>query len=116
MLPDFVTDQTKIAKYSYADIEEIFLDNYEDVLKKYIAGGNPSEDTLKITSARFVNFFPGARIMILNRCASRNHILFCIVIFLLKKSKGQYSSSEIKLHQEILSYCSEIPYHSGKSC
>lgn len=47
MLPDFVTDQTKIAKYSYADIEEIFLDNYEDVLKKYIAGGNPSEDTLK---------------------------------------------------------------------
>lgn len=47
MLPDFVTDQTKIAKYSYADVEEIFLDNYEDVLKKYIAGGNPSEDTLK---------------------------------------------------------------------
>lgn len=47
MLPDFVTDKTKIAKYSYADVEEIFLDNYEDVLKKYIAGGNPSEDTLK---------------------------------------------------------------------
>lgn len=47
MLPDFVTDQTKIAKYSYANVEEIFLDNYEDVLKKYIAGGNPSEDTLK---------------------------------------------------------------------
>lgn len=47
MLPDFVTNKTKIAKYSYADVEEIFLDNYEDVLKKYIAGGNPSEDTLK---------------------------------------------------------------------
>ena len=47
MLPDFVTDKTKIAKYSYADVEGIFLDNYEDVLKKYIAGGNPSEDTLK---------------------------------------------------------------------
>ena len=47
MLPDFVTDKTKIAKYSYADVEEIFLDNYEDVLKKYIAGGNPSDDTLK---------------------------------------------------------------------
>lgn len=47
MLPDFVTDKTKIAKYSYADVEEIFLDNYEDVLKKYIAGGNSSEDTLK---------------------------------------------------------------------
>lgn len=47
MLPDFVTDKAKIAKYSYADVEEIFLDNYEDVLKKYIAGGNPSEDTLK---------------------------------------------------------------------
>ena len=47
MLPDFVTDKTKIAKYSYADVEEIFLDNYEDVLKKYVAGGNPSEDTLK---------------------------------------------------------------------
>ena len=47
MLPDFVTDKTKIAKYSYADVEEVFLDNYEDVLKKYIAGGNPSEDTLK---------------------------------------------------------------------
>lgn len=47
MLPDFVTDKTKIAKYSYANVEEIFLDNYEDVLKKYIAGGNPSEDTLK---------------------------------------------------------------------
>lgn len=47
MLPDFITDKSKIAKYSYADVEEIFLDNYEDVLKKYIAGGNPSEDTLK---------------------------------------------------------------------
>ena len=47
MLPDFVTDKAKIAKYSYADVEEIFLDNYEDVLKKYIAGGNPSDDTLK---------------------------------------------------------------------
>ena len=47
MLPDFVIDKTKIAKYSYADVEEIFLDNYEDVLKKYIAGGNPSNDTLK---------------------------------------------------------------------
>lgn len=47
MLPNFVTDKTKIAKYSYADVEEIFLDNYEDVLKKYIAGGNPSDDTLK---------------------------------------------------------------------
>ena len=47
MLPDFVTDKVKIAKYSYADVEEIFLDNYEDVLKKYIAGGNPSDDTLK---------------------------------------------------------------------
>ena len=47
MLPDFVIDKTKITKYSYADVEEIFLDNYEDVLKKYIAGGNPSEDTLK---------------------------------------------------------------------
>ena len=31
MLPDFVTDTTKIAKYSYADVEEIFLDNYEEV-------------------------------------------------------------------------------------
>ena len=47
MLPDFITNANKIAKYSYADVEEIFLDNYEDVLKKYIAGGNPSEDTLK---------------------------------------------------------------------
>lgn len=47
MLPDFITDTTKIAKYSYTDVEEIFLDNYEDVLKKYVAGGNPSEDTLK---------------------------------------------------------------------
>lgn len=47
MLPDFVTDKTKIAKYSYADVEEIFLDHYEEVLKKYIASGNPSEDTLK---------------------------------------------------------------------
>lgn len=47
MLPDFITNTTKIAKYSYADVEEIFLDNYEDVLKKYVAGGNPSEDTLK---------------------------------------------------------------------
>ena len=47
MLPDFITDKSKIAKYSYEDVEEIFLDNYEDVLKKYIAGGNPSEDTLR---------------------------------------------------------------------
>lgn len=47
MLPDFITDKSKIAKYSYEDVEEIFLDNYEEVLKKYIAGGNPSEDTLK---------------------------------------------------------------------
>lgn len=47
MLPDFITDKSKIAKYTYKDIEEIFLDNYEDVLKKYIAGGNPSNDTLK---------------------------------------------------------------------
>lgn len=47
MLPDFITNANKIAKYSYADVEEMFLDNYEDVLKKYIAGGNPSEDTLK---------------------------------------------------------------------
>lgn len=47
MLPDFITNTTKIAKYSYADVEEIFFDNYEDVLKKYVAGGNPSEDTLK---------------------------------------------------------------------
>lgn len=45
MLPDFITDKSKIAKYSYEDVEEIFLDNYEDVLKKYIAGGNPSNDT-----------------------------------------------------------------------
>ena len=36
MLPDFVTDKTKIAKYSYADVEEIFLDNYEDVLKNIL--------------------------------------------------------------------------------
>ena len=47
MLPDFITDKSKIAKYSYENVEEIFLDNYEDVLKKYIAGGNPSEDTLR---------------------------------------------------------------------
>lgn len=47
MLPDFVTDKPQITKYSYNDVEEIFLDNYEDVLKKYVAGGNPSEDTLK---------------------------------------------------------------------
>ena len=45
MLPDFITDKSKIAKYSYENVEEIFLDNYEDVLKKYIAGGNPSNDT-----------------------------------------------------------------------
>lgn len=47
MLPDFITDTTKLAKYSYADVEEIFLDNYEEVLKKYIAGGRPSQDTSK---------------------------------------------------------------------
>ena len=47
MMPDFITDKSKIAKYTYADVEEIFLDNYEDVLKKYIAGGKPSDDTTK---------------------------------------------------------------------
>ena len=47
MLPDFITDKSKIAKYTYKDIEEIFLDNYEEVLKKYIAAGNPSADTTK---------------------------------------------------------------------
>lgn len=47
MLPDFITNKSKIAKYTYKDIEEIFLDNYEEVLKKYIAAGNPSEDTTK---------------------------------------------------------------------
>ena len=47
MLPDFIGDKLKIAKYSYEDVEEIFLDNQEDVKKIYIASGNPSEDTLK---------------------------------------------------------------------
>ena len=47
MLPDFITDKSKIAKYTYKDIEEIFLDNYEEVLKKYMAAGNPSDDTTK---------------------------------------------------------------------
>ena len=56
MLPDFVTDTTKIAKYSYADVEEIFLDNYEEVLKKYIAGGNPSQDTEKNYFGRIREF------------------------------------------------------------
>ena len=56
MLPDFVTDITKIAKYSYADVEEIFLDNYEEVLKKYIAGGNPSQDTEKNYFGRIREF------------------------------------------------------------
>lgn len=47
MLPDFITDESKIANYSYQNAEEKFLDNYEEVLKKYIAGGNPSDDTVK---------------------------------------------------------------------
>lgn len=47
MLPDFITDKSKIANYSYQNAEEKFLDNYEEVLKKYIAGGNPSDDTVK---------------------------------------------------------------------
>lgn len=47
MLPDFITDTTKLAKYSYPDVEEMFLDNYEEVLIKYIAGGKPSGDTSK---------------------------------------------------------------------
>lgn len=56
MLPDFITDKSKIAKYSYENVEEIFLDNYEDVLKKYIAGGNPSDDTSKNYFGRIREF------------------------------------------------------------
>ena len=56
MLPDFITDKSKITKYSYKDIEEIFLDNYEEVLKKYIAGGNPSDDTTKNYFGRIRRF------------------------------------------------------------
>lgn len=47
MLPDFITDKSKITNFSYQNAEEKFLDNYEEVLKKYIAGGNPSDDTVK---------------------------------------------------------------------
>ena len=56
MMPDFITDKSKIAKYTYADVEEIFLDNYEDVLKKYIAGGKPSDDTTKNYYGRIRKF------------------------------------------------------------
>ena len=28
MLPDFITDKSKIAKYSYEDVEEIFKEIY----------------------------------------------------------------------------------------
>lgn len=56
MLPDFITDKSKIAKYSYENVEEIFLYNYEDVLKKYIAGGNPSDDTSKNYFGRIREF------------------------------------------------------------
>ena len=56
MMPDFITDKSKIAKYTYADVEEIFLDNYEDVLKKYIAGGKPSDDTTKNYFGRIRKF------------------------------------------------------------
>lgn len=77
----------KIAKYSYEDVEEIFLDNYEEVLKKYIAGGNPSEDTLKNYFGQIREFLSWCKIMILSRCVYRNPILFCIVIFLSKKTK-----------------------------
>ena len=56
MLPDFITDKSKIAKYSYENVEEIFLDNYEDVLKKYIAGSNPSDDTSKNYFGRIREF------------------------------------------------------------
>ncbi|PWM79656.1 MAG: hypothetical protein DBY32_01980 [Phascolarctobacterium sp.] len=47
MLPDFITDKSKIVNFSYQNAEEKFFDNYEEVLKKYIAGGNPSDDTVK---------------------------------------------------------------------
>lgn len=56
MLPDFITDKSKIANYSYQNAEEKFLDNYEEVLKKYIAGGNPSDDTVKNYFAQIREF------------------------------------------------------------
>jgi len=76
MLPNFITDKTKIAKYAYADVEKVFLDNYENVLKNILPTAIPLKILKKIISVRFVNFFPCARITILNRCASKSLILF----------------------------------------
>lgn len=45
MVPDFIIARSQMAKYSFEDMEAIFLNNYEEILKKYIADGNPSYDT-----------------------------------------------------------------------
>lgn len=56
MLPDLMHDQDKLKKYSLIEKQDIFLDNYMDVLKNYIAGGNPSEDTLENYVSRIQDF------------------------------------------------------------
>lgn len=48
MLPNFITDKTKIAKYAYADVEEVFLDNYENVLKNILPTAIPLKILKKI--------------------------------------------------------------------
>lgn len=56
MLPNLMHDQDKLKKYSLSEKQNVFLDNYMDVLKNYIAGGNPSEDTLKNYVSRIQDF------------------------------------------------------------
>lgn len=56
MLPNLMHDQDKLKKYSLSEKQNVFLDNYMDVLKNYIAGGNPSEDTLKSYVSRIQDF------------------------------------------------------------